>query len=209
MGAAEGKERKGGAIRGVVLVGLAVALLLVLLLAVLLAVLLVRRPEPAPIVVQVAPTATPRPRPTPSPSPAPAALAEQERLANLVLAAIGDAVAGRPLPDELSPELQRYIREQVIRNQSPLWPARLTAFEPLPVAWQREAASAREDRAVLVTRLRGTKEITTDERPLRTARLDMEQAGNGIGVVVEQRGGRWVIAEILGGELVPYTGIAP
>ncbi len=209
MDATRGSGGKGGPIRGVVLAGLVVALLLMLLLAVLLAVLLVRRPAPAPIVVQVAPTATSRPLPTPSPSPAPAAVAEQERLANLVLAAIGDAVAGRPLPDELSPELQRYIRERVIRNRSPQWPAYLTAFEPLPVAWQREAASAREDRAVLVTRLRGTKEITADERPPRTARLDMEQVGNGIGVVVERRGGRWVIADILGGELVPYTGIAP
>jgi len=128
----------------------------------------------------------------------------QAQQANLVLAAIAAAAAGRPLPDGLSPQVAEDIARRLVVNDTFGDPARLTAFAPDgPIHWERlpapgdRAPSPTADTARLTARLVGTVTVARDAVAGRPARATTHPlARQVLTITLARRDGRWAVTAV-------------
>lgn len=125
----------------------------------------------------------------------------QRRLVDLVPEAVGAALAGRPLPDELSPEVQGQIRELLVARVGDDVQRRVVAWHPTPFSWERaDPARTGEDvRAQATWETRVWGDVTVRYAYLPTPQTTRYAGGGGqLLVQLAKHDGRWVITAIGG-----------
>ncbi len=148
-------------------------------------------------VVSDPPTAVVAARATATPDEALA----QRRLVALVPEAVAAALAGRSLPDELSPEVQGQIRELLVARVGDDVQRQIVAWHPLPFAWERaDPARTGEDPRVQATwETRVWGDVTVRYAYLPTPQTTRYAGGGGrLLVQLAQHEGRWVITAVGG-----------
>ena len=125
----------------------------------------------------------------------------QRRLVDLVPEAVGAALAGRPLPDELSPEVQGQIRELLVARVGDDVQRRVVAWHPTPFSWERaDPARTGEDvRAQATWETRVWGDVTVRYAYLPTPQTTRYAGGGGqLLVQLAKHDGRWVITAVGG-----------
>jgi len=122
----------------------------------------------------------------------------------LVPEALGAALAGGPLPDELSPEVQGQIRELLVARVGPDVQRQVVAWHPAPFDWERaDPARTGEDPRVQATwETRVWGDVTVRYAYLPTPQTTRYAGGGGhLLVQLAKHDGRWIITAI-GGSLM-------
>jgi len=159
--------------------------------------LLGARRAPAPVLSGPATAVAVTARATATPDEAIA----QRRLVELVPAALGAALAGRPLPDELSPAVQGQVQALLVARVGDEVQRQVVAWHPAPFAWERvDPARTGEDprvQATWTTRVWG--DVTVRYAYLPTPQT-MRYAGGGGQLLVQlaRHDGHWVITAVGG-----------
>jgi len=125
----------------------------------------------------------------------------QRRLVELVPEAVGAALAGRPLPDELSPEVQGQIRELLVARVGDDVQRRVVAWHPAPFAWERaDPTRTGEDSRIQATwETRVWGDVTVWYAYLPTPQTTRYAGGGGqLLVQLAKHDGRWVITAVGG-----------
>jgi len=151
---------------------------------------------------QVGAAAAPTPAPTPATDGSADRLAQAQQ-AQLVLAAIAAAAAGRDLPAGLSPQVAEDIRRLVVDTTLGN-DARLTAFAPLvPIHWERASPFGSgppppgADTVLLRARLLGTATVAHAAAPGRPARtVQRPLARQGVTSALARRDGHWLVTSV-------------
>jgi len=159
--------------------------------------LLGARRAPAPVVPGPATSVAVTARVTATPDEA----IEQRRLVGLVPEALGAALAGRPLPDELSPEVQGQLRELLVARVGPDVQRQVVAWHPAPFAWERaDPMHTGEDPRVQATwEARVWGDVTVRYAYLPTPQTTRYAGGGGhLLVQLAKHDGRWVITAVGG-----------
>lgn len=125
----------------------------------------------------------------------------QRRLVDLVPEAVGAALAGRPLPDELSPEVQGQIQGLLVARVGDDVQRRVVAWHPTPFSWERvdPARTGEDSRAQATWETRVWGDVTVRYAYLPTPQTTRYAGGGGhLLVQLAKHDGRWVITAVGG-----------